>query len=90
MTQVVIVSAVLFVHSQPGSIKQALDHPSKLLVFPSSHSSVGVITLSPQTGRQVDALDVVPPVHEYPLIGPVQSAFQPTPSEISPSSQVSP
>lgn len=85
-----IVSAILFAHSQPVSTVQLLLQPSKLSVFPSSHSSVGVMKLSPQTGTQVEGDEGDPPVHEYPLMGPVQSGLQPTPSVVSPSSHASP
>lgn len=65
---------------------QVFEHPSVSFKFPSSQSSVGDLIPSVQTEEQVLGLEIVPPEHEYPLTGPVQSVLH----LIHPSSQASP
>ena len=47
-------------------MKQALSHPSLLLLLLSSHSSLAVLMPSPQTDVHSSAEVDVPPVHSYP------------------------
>ena len=44
---------------------------------------------SPQMGDHVSAVVVVPPVHDQPVTGPVQSLLQPEVLSVSPSSHTS-
>jgi hypothetical protein len=44
-----LISCDKLVHDQPSSTWQVLLHPSALIVFPSSHSSVPTLMASPQT-----------------------------------------
>ena len=47
-------------------MKQALSHPSSLLLLLSSHSSLAVLMPSPQADVHSSAEVDVPPVHSYP------------------------
>lgn len=68
------------VQVHPGSTKHYSEHPSKFAVLLSSHYSPEVIKVSAQVSQQVSALSIVPPEQVHPLINPVQSARQPSPS----------
>lgn len=52
----------VFQHLKPYSALQ-LKHPSPAIEFPSSHSSEGVIKLSPHISLQVSLLNQDPPEH---------------------------
>jgi len=54
----------LLIQVNSGSTIQVLLHPSALLVFPSSQASLDIITPSPQTVPQVEAVLIDPDVHE--------------------------
>ena len=58
----------LFMQVKPDSRdSQSLDQPSLLLLLPSSHTSLLMIILSPQTSVHVSADDAVPFSHIHPV-----------------------
>lgn len=89
-SHIVAVIAALLIQLQPGSNWQVELHPSRLTVFPSSHCSFAVINPSPHCSIQISGCERFPPLQCHPSISPEQSALQPCPSVLSPSSQGSP
>ena len=77
------------VHEYPVSIVHVLLHPSPLTTLLLSHASTDNLMPSPQMGDHVSAVVVVPPEHDHPVTGPVQSDLQPEVLSVSPSSHTS-
>ena len=77
------------VHEYPVSVVHVLLHPSPFAILLSSHTSLDNLMPSPQMGDHVSAVVVVPPEHDQPVTGPVQSDLQPEVLSTSPSSHTS-
>ena len=77
------------VHENPVSVVQVLLHPSPLTILLSSHDSLDSLIPSPHIILQASAVVVVPPDHDQPVTGAVQSLFHPDVLSVSPSSHTS-
>jgi hypothetical protein len=74
-------------HLQPTSIWQDPLHPSESLLFPSSHASPALRSLSPQSmGARLQA---APEVGQVKPVSTVQTELQPSPLTVLPSSHCS-
>ena len=76
--------------AHPISIRQALEHPSESLTFPSSQVSPVVINPSLHCSVQVSIVVLVPPAQCQPSTCPLQSPLHPVVPSVLPSSQDSP
>lgn len=60
-----------------GSMRQSFEHPSKSIVFPSSHSVSNRMMLSPHTGLQMSFVVLFPPSQTHSGRLPIQVELQP-------------